>query len=189
MEVKENETPEKNNNTNDTFSKTYAYINRTTRSQNDQKQKKTGVKLPKLINNTFYGSSQTSNEMLYQNFNNNNNGNNIINNSYYEKTNLKEELSQYKSELNSKKLELQELKIKFSKLSEDNKINKILIAKILDIDLEKEFTREEVLKKLEYCTLNDYEKKILKEAHEIIQLKLDLEEKKKLIYSKKKKKF
>ena len=38
-----------------------------------------------------------------------------------------------------------------------------------------------MLKKLEYCTLNDYEKKILKEAHEIIQLKLDLEEKKKKI--------
>ena len=175
-----NETPEKINNT---FSKTQTYLNKTSRTQ-DSKQKKQGIKLPKLSNNTFYGSSQTSGEILIQknkNQNLNNNNNIIINNSYYEKINLKQELSQYKSELNSKKSELQELKIKFNKLNEDNKMNKLLLAKILDIDLEKEFTREEVLNKLEYCTLNDTEKKILKEAHEIIQLKLDLEEKKKKI--------
>jgi poly-D-alanine transfer protein DltD len=58
-----------------------------------------------------------------------------------------------------KKNELQELKIKYNKLSEDNKINKMLLAKILNIDLEKEFTKEELINKLEYCELNETEKK------------------------------
>ena len=77
--------------------------------------------------------------------------------------NLKQELSEYKSEINSKKNELQELKIKFNKLYEDNKINKMLLAKVLNIDLEKEFTKEELINKLEFCELNETEKKILKE--------------------------
>ena len=166
MDTKESETANKNS----SFSKTHTYLNKTTRSKNDSKTKQTGIKLPKLFSNTFYNTSQTTNQIL-------NMGNNIMN-PYYEKINLKQELSQYKSEIHMKKNELQELKIKYTKLSEDNKINKMLIAKILNIDLEKEFTKEELLNKLEYCELNENEKKILKETHEIMTLKLNLEEKK-----------
>ena len=159
MDSKENETVQKNS----SFSKTQSYLNKTIHSKNDSKSKKGGIKLPKIFSNTFYNSSQTTNQIL---------------NPYYEKKNLKQELSEYKSEINSKKNELQELKIKFNKLYEDNKINKMLLAKVLNIDLEKEFTKEELINKLEFCELNETEKKILKETHEIMSLKLNLEEKK-----------
>ena len=158
MDTKESETANKTS----SFSKTQTYLNKTTRSKNDSKSKKGGIKLPKLTSNTFYNSSQTG----------------IGVNPYFEKINLKQELSQYKTEIHMKKNELQELKIKYNKLSEDNKINKMLLAKILNIDLEKEFTKEELINKLEYCELNETEKKLLKETHEIMTLKLNLEEKK-----------
>ena len=143
MESKENETVQKNS----SFSKTQSYLNKTIHSKNDSKSKKGGIKLPKIFSNTFYNSSQTTNQIL---------------NPYYEKKNLKQELSEYKSEINSKKNELQELKIKFNKLYEDNKINKMLLAKVLNIDLEKEFTKEELINKLEFCELNETEKKNIK---------------------------
>ena len=168
MEPKESETVI---NKNTSFSKTQTYLTKTTQQKNnDSNAIKSGVKLPKLFSNTFYNSSQVSNQIL-------NIGNNIIT-PFYEKVNLKQELSEYKTEINKKKVELQELKIKFNKLSEDNKINKMLLAKILNIDLEKEFTREELIKKLECCELRENEKKILEETHEIMSLKLDLEDKK-----------
>ena len=163
MDTKESETANKTS----SFSKTQTYLNKTTRSKNDSKSKKGGIKLPKLTSNTFYNASQTGNQ-----------GINFGVNPYFEKINLKQELSQYKTEIHMKKNELQELKIKYNKLSEDNKINKMLLAKILNIDLEKEFTKEELLNKLEYCELNETEKKLLKETHEIMTLKLNLEEKK-----------
>ena len=168
MESKESETVI---NKNASFSKTQTYLTKTTQSKNnDSNAMKSGIKLPKLFANTFYNSSQATNQIL-------NIGNNIIA-PFYEKVNLKQELSEYKTEINKKKIELQELKIKFNKLSEDNKINKMLLAKILDIDLEKEFTKEELIKKLECCELGENEKKILEETHQIMSLKLDLEEKK-----------
>ena len=83
--------------------------------------------------------------------------------------------------MNAKRIELQELKIKFNKLYEDNKNNKNLLAKILGIDLEKEFTRDELIDKLEHCKPSEEEKKKLREAHEIIKLKLEIESKKKKI--------
>ena len=166
METKEYETANKAQQ----FSKTLNYLNKTLGGKNDSKTKKAGIKLPKLNSNTFYNSSQASNQIL-------NMANNAMN-PFYEKVNLKQELSQYKTEIHMKKTELQELKIKFNKLSEDNKINKMLLAKVLNIDLEKEFTKEELINKLEYCELNENEKKILRETHEIMTLKLDLEEKK-----------
>ena len=57
-----------------------------------------------------------------------------------------------------------QLKIKFNKLYEDNKNNKALLAKILGIDLEKEFTREELIDKLEHCKPTEEEKKQLEKA-------------------------
>ena len=149
MEIKDSETANKNQ----SFSKTLTYLNKTQGPKNDSKTKTGAIKLPKLFSNTFYDSSQASNQIM-------NMGNTTLN-PFYEKVNLKQELSQYKTEINMKKTELQELKIKFNKLSEDNKINKMLLAKVLNIDLEKEFTKEELINKLEYCELNENEKKTL----------------------------
>ena len=168
MESKESETVTGKN---ASFSKTQTYITKTIHSKNnDSNTIKGGIKLPKLYSNTFYNSSQASNQII-------NIGNNIVT-PFYDKVNLKQELSEYKTEINKKKIELQELKIKFNKLSEDNKINKMLLAKILNIDLEREFTKEELIKKLECCELGENEQKILEETHQIMSLKLDLEEKK-----------
>ena len=164
MENQENETvPQKYSE----FSKTQTYINKQSKSKNDAKFRTTGnsIKLPKLSNNTLSGfkfgiyQSQNSGPLLTQNF--------INSNSLYGQNTLKQELSQNKTEMNAKKIELQELKIKVNKLYEDNKNNKNLLAKILGIDLEKEFTRDELIDKLEHCKPSEEEKKKLKEAQKM----------------------
>ena len=178
MENQENETEIKKDSE---FSKTQTYLSKPSKSKNESKFRTTGggIKLPKLSNNTLSGfkgtfyQSQNSGPILTQTFYNSN--------QFLDPNNLKQELSQNKSEMNSKKIELQELKIKINKLYEDNKNNKNLLARILGIDLEKEFTREELIDKLEHCKPSEEEKKQLKEAHEIIKLKLEIEAKKKQI--------
>ena len=180
MEIQENETaPQKNSE----FSKTQTYISKPSKNKTDSKFRTTGcsIKLPKLSNNNtlsgfkgnIYSTHQNSGPLLTQNF--------LNSNSIYGPNNLKQELSQNKTEMNAKKIELQELKIKFNKLYEDNKNNKNLLAKILGINLEKEFTRDELIDKLEHCKPSEEEKRKLKEAHEIIRLKLEIESKKKRI--------
>ena len=183
MENEEKETATQKNSKTSEFSKTQTYLNKQNKGKNDTKFRTTGasIKLPKLSNNTlstgfkgtFYQCHPTSGPVLSPNLFNSN--------PFYDPNNLKQELSQNKSEMNAKKIELQELKIKFNKLYEDNKNNKNLLAKILGIDLEKEFTRDELIDKLEHCKPSEEEKKQLREAHEIIKLKLEIEKKKKMI--------
>ena len=84
---------------------------------------------------------------------------NIFNSKNLDAENLKQELSNNSNEINAKKLELQELKIKFNKLFEDNKNNKSSLAKILGIELDKQFTKEELVDKLEHCKPTEEEKK------------------------------
>ena len=177
MEKEENETDGQKNTE---FSKTQTYMSKQNKGKNEAKFRTTGasIKLPKLSNTLFgfkgtYQKSPQSGPILTQNVYNSN--------SIYDPNYLKQELSQNKSEMNAKKLELQELKIKFNKLYEDNKNNKNLLARILGIDLEKEFTREELIDKLEHCKPSEEEKKQLMEAHEIIKLKLEIDSKKKKI--------
>ena len=183
MENQESETVNIKNSKNSEFSKTHTYMNKGSKGKNDTKFRAPGasVKLPFLANSTltsgfktsFYQNTQSPRPILAQNVFNTN--------TFYDPNNLKQELSQNKSEMNSKKTELQELKIKYNKLYEDNKNNKALLAKILGIDLEKEFTRDELIDKLEHCRPTEEEKKQLREAHEIIKLKLEIEAKKKKI--------
>jgi hypothetical protein len=151
------------------------------KGKSESKYSGASVKLPKLSSNglstgfkgTFYQASPTSGPIFSPN---------MFNSSqFYDPNKLKQELSQNKSDMNAKKIELQELKIKFNKLYEDNKNNKNLLAKILGINLEKEFTRDELLDKLEHCKPSEEEKKLLREAHEIIKLKLEIEDKKRRI--------
>ena len=48
--------------------------------------------------------------------------------------------------------------------------------------MDKYLTREAVLDKIENCELSDKERKKLKEAYDIIKLKLEISEKKEKIY-------
>ena len=97
---------------------------------------------------------------------------------------LKQELAMNRMDMNRKKNELNELRIIISKLSEDNKNNKILIAKILGIDVDKAFTKEELIETIINCKPTEEQKKQLKEAYEVIKLKLQINGKKKILNNK-----
>ena len=94
---------------------------------------------------------------------------------------LKQELSLNQSEINKKKSELNELRILINKLSEDNKNNKTLIAKILNIEMDKSFTKKELLNTINNCKPTEKQKKKLIEAYEVITLKLKINDKKKIL--------
>ena len=95
--------------------------------------------------------------------------------------NLKQQLSTNRFELHKKKTEILELKIKYSKLNEENKYNKQLIANILGIELNKVISREALIDKIENSKLTEWQEKNLKEAYETIKLKLEIGQKKKLL--------
>ena len=64
------------------------------------------------------------------------------------------------------------------------KNNKILIAKILGIDVDKAFTKEELIETIINCKPTEEQKKQLKEAYEVIKLKLQINGKKKILNNK-----
>ena len=94
---------------------------------------------------------------------------------------LKQELSMHRSAINRKKSELNELRILINKLSEDNKNNKLLIAKILNIEMDKSFTKRELINTILNCKPTEEQKKELMEAYELINLKLKINDKKKIL--------
>ena len=94
---------------------------------------------------------------------------------------LKQELSNNRSEINKKKSELKELRILIGKLSEDNKNNKLLIAKILNIEMDKSFTKKELINTILNCKPTEEQKKELMEAYEVLLLKLKINDKKKIL--------
>ena len=102
----------------------------------------------------------------------------------YENEYLKNDLITFRSEIHTRKNELHLLKIKYNKLLLDNINNKTLLAKILDIPLNKLITKNMVYSKIKNCKLNPEEKIILKQAHEILKLKIDIDDKKKLLEQK-----
>ena len=95
---------------------------------------------------------------------------------------LRQELIHNRAEINKKNSELKELRILIGKLSEDNKNNKLLIAKILNIEMDKSFTKKELLNTIINCKPTEEQKKELKEAYEVILLKLKINDKKKILY-------
>ena len=97
---------------------------------------------------------------------------------------LKQELALNRMDMNRKKNELNELRIIISKLSEDNKYNKLLIAKILGIDVERAFTKKELIETIVNCKPTEEQKKKLQEAYEVIKLKLQINGKKKILNNK-----
>ena len=97
---------------------------------------------------------------------------------------LKNDLITQRSEIHKRKNELHLLKIKYNKLLMDNIYNKTLLAKILEIPLNKSVSRDMVFTKIKNCKLTPENRITLKNAHEILTLKLDIEDKKKLLTQK-----
>ena len=102
----------------------------------------------------------------------------------YDSENLKNDLMSFRSEVEKRKNELLRLKIKYSKLMLDNIHNKTLLAQILSIPKNKLITKGALLFKIRSCKLNNEERQSLKNAHEILKLKLELNSKKKLLTEK-----
>ena len=102
----------------------------------------------------------------------------------YDSENLKNDLMSFRSEVEKRKNELLRLKIKYSKLMLDNINNKTLLAQILSIPKNKLITKGALLFKIRSCKLNNEERQSLKNAHEILKLKLELNSKKKLLTEK-----
>ena len=101
----------------------------------------------------------------------------LINNNH-DSNNLIQRLSDNKSDMNKKVNELTELKIRYSKLFQENKNIKKLLVKVLDCDVDKEFSKKEIIDKLGQCNPSEEEKIKLKQAYDIIRLKLDINDKK-----------
>ena len=97
---------------------------------------------------------------------------------------LKQDLMTLRSEIHQRKNDLHLLKIKFNKLLLDNIYNKTLLAKILDIPMNKIISKQMVFTKIRNCRLNPEKKQALLEAHEVLTLKLDIENKKNLLEEK-----
>ena len=162
------------------FSKSQAFVCK--KIKNEKKYGQTQMRFPKINNNlttrglksTFYGAPTIFGHFLSS-------SSLLKPNQCYNSNDLKQEISLNKSEMNAKKYELQELKIKFNKLHDDNRSNKNLLAKILGIDLKKEISREELIKRLERCKPSDEQKKKLRDVREIMKLKKEMEEKRRWI--------
>lgn len=97
---------------------------------------------------------------------------------------LKSDLISHRSKIQSKKNELNLLKIKYNKLLMDNIYNKTLLAKVLEIPMSRGITKDMVFLRIKHCKLSPQDKLSLQQAHEILKLKLDIENKKKLLQEK-----
>jgi hypothetical protein len=114
---------------------------------------------------------------------------------------LKQKLISNKSNINKKKAELQDLKIQFNKLMKENKNHKNLIFDILKIDNEEDnssrennninnnlylglVTEEELMNKINECSINNTQEKKLKDSYDIINLRTEINCKRKLLLNK-----
>ena len=113
----------------------------------------------------------------YNNFPSIPNKNDLLNN-HYDSTNLKQRLSDNRMDMNKKNNELTELKIKYIKLFEENKNIKLLIANVLGVEVDSAFSIDEILNRIDQCNPSEETKKTLKEVHDIINLKMKINEKK-----------
>ena len=144
------------------------------------KPKSTEKHLPPIMTITTNNFNKRLN-LFYQNTN----YNNKFNQKQNDLESLKKEISYNKTEIQNKIKEINELKINIKKQEEDNKNHKALIAKVLGIPLDKPFSKNELIEVIENCEPNEEAKNALKEAYEIIKLKLEINDKKKIINNKK----
>ena len=91
---------------------------------------------------------------------------------------LMQRLSDNRMDMNKRNNELTELKIKYSKLLEENRNTKNIIANILGVDVDQSFSKKEIINKMEKCNPSQEEKKNLKYAYDIIKIKLEINDKK-----------
>ena len=102
----------------------------------------------------------------------------------YNSEDLKNDLMSFRAEAIKRKNELIKLKIKCGRLMIDNVNNKTLIANILGIPKNKYLTKDTVIKKIKNCKMNKEEKESLKTSYEILKLKSEFNNKKKLLSEK-----
>ena len=111
---------------------------------------------------------------------------------------LKKKLILNKSNINKKKAELQDLKIQFNKLMKENKNHKNLIYEILQLENEVnnnskennknnnnlgQVTEEQLISKINNCSISDSQKKRLRDSYNIINLRTEINSKRKLLLS------
>ena len=94
---------------------------------------------------------------------------------------LYSDLMTFRSEVQKRKNELIRLKIKYIKYLNDNNNNKALLANILGISMNQLLKKGELIYKLNKCKLKKEERQSLQHAYKILNLKLELNSKKKLL--------
>ena len=115
---------------------------------------------------------------------------------------LKKKLISNKSNINKKRTELQDLKIQYNKLIDENKNHKNLIYEILHLENEPNsssieieennfnigplgrITEEQLISKINSCKIDEDQEKRLKDSYELINLRMELNNKKKLLLNK-----
>ena len=112
---------------------------------------------------------------------------NIINSGFYN-TKSTEELQRTLS-FNKKRMiknnnELNELKIQYNKLSEDSENNRRFLTKILKLKNNEQYTNAELLEKMKKSHFNNIDMKKMLESIKMINLKLEVNEKKSILKSK-----
>lgn len=95
---------------------------------------------------------------------------------------LQRTLSFNKNKMQKNKNDLRDLKIQYTKLQEENEINKNILAKMLNLTNDNFCSKEEILEKIKKCKI-DKDEKIIAENINIIDLKLELNEKKSILKS------
>lgn len=82
------------------------------------------------------------------------------------------------------KTELKELRLQYNKLFEDNQNNSKLLARMMGVKNNKQYKKEEIIAKLKNCTFDKKSKRQIIESINLINLKLELNEKKSILKSK-----
>ena len=96
---------------------------------------------------------------------------------------LQRTLSYNKNKMLSNKSDIRDLKIQYTKLQEENENNRKMLNSILQLDNDIVYSKEEILEKIKKSKL-EYEKNVVVDSINIINLKLELNEKKMILKSK-----
>ena len=97
---------------------------------------------------------------------------------------LQKTLSFNKNRMLKNKTELNELKINYNKLTEDNQKNKSILSKILNLKNNRQYSKEELLQKMKTCEFDKQSKRRMLDSIKLINLKLEVNEKKSILKSK-----
>ena len=169
----------------------YSKTNNTSRPRISKRKNKSELKLQ-----TTYGKLlpilgiDTYNDRFFRNDNYQTlqrKKNSSINLNFYNMKNseeLQKTLSFNRNRMLKNKTELNELKIQYQKLYDDNENNNKLLSKILNLKNIKDYSKEELLEKMKNCEFDKKSKKRMLETINLINLKLEVNEKKNILKSK-----